>query len=868
MRTCLNIFAQDLTVALLIGSGAVFAQDSGPARPAGQPKAVLQVTVANRNAAPLLALVMKALANLQTDPKFEPALSRMTAPTLEESNCLASVRKDPSGLVFDAADCVKVWPQVAKAAQPKLFEETFAQKVGAEGIAAFPAVRVTPFEFQQRMQLTQFPNVAEPKLQLRGGTLEPTDEFKKILCNSNITFVDLDRCHVKVVPRLGIYQDDLYVPQTGYRVRLLNAVEPQLAAELRSALLEKLNLPKGTPRDAVGISIFRSLPANPEKLVTDASLVLPNDTSIEALWNSMGTDPEALNITRGASPPTILVFDSQDLEQPLSITDWLRDFSGASFGALSEDCSAKSEEAAHSDAVASLLFPGAMLANVKRGNGPAAMIQLPPESWNGALLSPGHFRGSVPVSEAPWYERNQFSQPGDPLVGLVVYSRAYDRNAGSGDATLAATKILNDPSTLLIVAAPQRSKVPSALDFGRDLDPRVEPDALEQACLGRAWPACLGRHPRVLVVAPTIYPEVQGQGTTLANAGGYILGASTVRIAAPGANVPIFSRCAAQSTGNVGGDRIGVGKGTGTSFAAPLVALVVSRLIQIGPEQLRTLPEAAIWRVLSTTNPLRPDSSSSDPWKLTEFGKLDAGRALRGASYAEYGPENAATLYEASGDGKEMPSQAVIMPYPWNDQPGNIGEPKNRMGMRVLRRNVITYSQPSAGRTETIYFERLLRIVRSAGERINGNPPFDIFYVSDPEPTTGRRAVIVRKQVRLGSGNYVESPGYCRSDGMTVPDSPNAKPQSQAQPACLYAWRTGSKQFEPLDLNKVSDIVFPPAHISAQFPGGVVPADLQAVVSPASPWAQAFCSTGPRVKTKATLKVLRQPEWSAVCTPK
>lgn len=830
-------------------------------------KATIQISVKSRNGVPLLAQVLIALADLADDRRFAQILARTAAPSNEETDCLANARKDPSGLVFDSANCLGVWPEAGKAVLPKVFEQKFVAKASVNAVTAFPAVRVAPFEFQLRLQSTQFPKVSVGNLEGKHGRLEPTAAFRAMLCDPNVTFIDPAKCEVKVVKRFHIYPDDLYVSQTGYRVRLTNPMLPEHARALRSEFLRLLDVPKSTPNDAVTIAILKETSTHSEQLAPrDEVKPAESNADIEKLWKSLGSDVDQVDLVGGSelqSPPTLLLFDGRDMDEPVHMTSWLREISAVNDQSLDGFCRDSADESRHTEAAASLLFPKTLLDSLRRKNEDSPMPSLPSEGWDGFLLGAGHFKGSVLISDLRWYEKNLFARPEDPVIGLVVYSRAYDRNLDAGAATSAADTFLKEPSTLLVISAPQKSKVPSALDFVGTTEPKTDGPSLEQACLGHAWPACLGRHPRVLVVGPTAYPE-EGAQPALANTGTYLLGSSTVRMAAPGANVPVLSRCYPKQPAAAGWTFV---VDSGTSFSAPLVALVLSRLIQIGPQSLRNgLPEAAIWRLLATSYSFASGIPPAQSQTLTEFGRLDAGLALRGASVAEIGPNAASTLYEVDAEQHAVTTQAVIMPYPWNDQPANItSRTAGFVKLRTSPRNFITYAQPSENRVETIEFTRLLRLVRRPGDMINGSPAFDMFLVS--EPRAGQpRSVIVRRRVRLGSGPYVESQGFCRGDALTVPDSLGANAQSQAQPACLYVWRASSDQFVPLDLAKVRDIVFPPHHDAAEFPRKISPADLRAVAAVDSPWKSAFCSTGPRLRTKEVLGRLNQPPWESVCT--
>ena len=841
-------------------SGALAEQLRAPSDP--EQEATVEISVKNRNGVPLLTEVLKVLANISADPRFSRALTRLSALSPEEANCLANVRKDASGRVFDSAYCLGVWPDATKATLPKEFEKTFELIAGNDASHVFPYVQVTPFEFQLRMQATQFlPELPGGNLEWVNDQLKPTASFQNVLCNPKITFIEPTKCEVNVVTRFNVYPDDLYISQTGYRVRLTNVLTPELARTLSAEFLRRLNLPKGTSRDAVTLSILRPEAAQPEQQAAIAESPPPSpEAGIEKLWRFLGTEVDKLDLahTADAQPPTFLLFDSQYIKEPVLITDWLRQITSAQTRSPASDCNVSASDSMHTDAVASLLFPEALAASLRRKNSNAPMPLLPSQEWTGFLLGSTHFRGSDKISDLRWFEKSLLARPEDPLIALIVYSRGLPYDSKGDDykaATNAAATFLNEPSTLLVISAPQKSKVPGALAFSGPNEPRTDAESLEAACLGRAWPACLGRHPRVLVVASSKYPEDERR-PALADKDSYLLGSSTVRMAAPGINVPILERCEPDGGWRIGHD-------SGTSYSAPQVALLLSKLIQISPEGVRNnLPEAAVWRVLATSQPFAIEDATVEP--LTEFGRMDAGLALRGASISESGADAAATLYEEDGEGRTVVTQAVVMPYMWNDQPSNISRARKYENFRKATRNYITYSQPDEDRVETLAFKRLLRVVRRPNDFINDTPTFDIYFVSEV-PRGQARSVVVRKRVLLGSGRYIESGGYCRYDGLTAPDVPGANRLSQAQPACLYAWRKGTEQFVPLDLAKVTDIVFPILHISGEFPAKISPADLDDVVAASSPWREVFCSTGPRLAVKEMLEDLQQPTWESGC---
>jgi len=839
-------------------------------------QATVRITIESRNGGELLARSLEALSRMQADARFAGVLARDETPGNVTSECLSLARRDASGRVFDVARCIELWPAEGRAPMPKRFEDAFGAPVMLKGASAFPAAKVAPFEFQLRLRPTQIPGGQRGAwFTADSGDLGPTPALTQVLCNPRVTYVDQKYCDVKVVSRLDIYEPDIYVPQTGYRVTLVRSVDVDLAEQLRSELVEKIELPKGTPRSAVRVTVIRQSEGESHQQLIQPGQEPGKARRIAALWRALGASPAALDMTSAPeTPPALLVFDKIKLDRPISIGEWLTDVSRGTFRAEEAECPDSGQEGSHLDAVTSLLFPQAMLNRFTQselGKGAFTEPQLP--EWDGYFLSTEHFSGAISaIDEQMWYQA--YAASGKPLMGLVVFSS--DLGTAPGGAVATAAAYLSDPSNLLVISAPQKDKSGRVQKFASNAsEPTTHAATIEALCEGRSWPSCLGRHPRVIVVAPSTFPRNGQDKPALFEPNKYVLGASTVRIAAPGGNIPVVRRCGAPA------NEWGIGVESGTSFAAPLVALVLSRLIQTGPPEVRySLPEAAIWRILATAQPFGSVEGIGSPHELAEFGELNAGLALTGASAEEIGHENSAVVYTKKGS-DVISQQRVVMSYPWNDYVQNTQILKQDIGIRKARRGFLTLQQYAASgaltRRETVEVNRFLRIMRRPDDHLNGSPLFDVFLITPTTPgsmidgssNSGAKPtyfVEVRKRVRFSPGNSVSAPGFCRDDGESLGGGPGVPPQ----PACFYILDASDSagQFAPLDLNTVVDIVFPTLHKSSYFPRKIVPTEMLAVTSKKSPWRTAFCSTGPRPAIRDLLAKLKQPDWEEACSRK
>src|SRR5258706_8766168 len=111
----------------------------------------IAISFTSRNGSSSLAVALIELARLAKEPLFSVVLSMPASQVEANAYCLKTARRDPSGRLFDVARCAQLWPTREKAPEPKMLEEAFATSVAKQGIAAFPAVVLSTFEYQQRL---------------------------------------------------------------------------------------------------------------------------------------------------------------------------------------------------------------------------------------------------------------------------------------------------------------------------------------------------------------------------------------------------------------------------------------------------------------------------------------------------------------------------------------------------------------------------------------------------------------------------------------------------------------------------------------------------------------------------------------------
>ena len=159
-----------------------------------------------------------------------------------------------------------------------------------------------------------------------------------------------------------------------------------------------------------------------------------------------------------------------------------------------------------------------------------------------------------------------------------------------------------------------------------------------------------------------------GAGLCYSGRTDYLLGASTVRIAAPASRVPVVSPCVRAQQQHWSAHEI-----DGTSAAAPIVGLAVARLLDVAPRNILRTPEAAIWRVQVTV-----DAFGDEKAAHLAVGQINVGRALRGADEKTVGEDGRDYLFSPPASSTESAvAHSVVLPYPWTDAQMNISRTKS-----------------------------------------------------------------------------------------------------------------------------------------------------------------------------------------------
>ncbi len=840
--------SDETTIASPIAPGPTEKRLTAPAPPPPPTHATVVVTVTSRNGGELLARTLVELGNLAKSPQYQ-ALLRRGDPALVELACASSARRDPSGRVFDLAVCAQAWPALDRAPLAKTFEEGFAAPVQRDGIDAFPDVRVTSFEFQHRLRPDQLGKDTAKIIDTKQDEPKLTDRVSTAVCDPKVTFIERGRCKIQLRSRLGLFKADIYASQTGYRVTLAKDVPVEMAERLRSDLLKRVTSRVKSNSDEYRVVAFpRSSTAKSESRGGD--LAGPA-TQIQAFWSARGMTTAALDLADGAAtPPIVLVFDQIDPDNAAEFQGWMQSLRDNRLPVTPGICPTGLAPDAHARAVGSILFPEDIEALLRPR---AAEGQNKPADVDGYFLSKEHFAGLQTVAgNQSWLAQGSFRESDPRIVAVATFSDQV-RSIQSVASSL-ATDLSQNRSRILVVAAAERTDPPEKSskiqDYG-EAPPTRNAKTIEDACKLGSWPSCLGRHPQVVVVAPSI----QSDGVRkLFREDDYVLGASHVKLAAPGAAIPVLVPCAAKPGAAPTWTLQSL---DGTSYAAPLVGLVLSRLIQIGPNRLDDVPELAVWRLLATTDPLAPSPSGVDVTRKVQFGELNAVRALTGVTEKESGENEAATLYERDDKGAHQVAQAVVVPFLWSDHDQavrvNASGVAAKGGIEIQPRGFLTITpladDGTPGKPDVLVFRRIVRLARRASDTVAGRPTFDAYYVAWQDDTPDLKTLVVRRRVWLGSMRSDDrgQTGFCRWDGDVQKGEVKATLAEQSEPACLYAWRRGGTEgFVPLDLSKVDDIVFPILHSRADWIDGIAPVDLHSVTKAGSPWRYAFCNARPR----------------------
>lgn len=819
-----------------------------PVQPPPPTHATLVVLVSSRNGGELLAQTMAELRSLSAQSEYQDVLRRGD-PTEEETKCAVDARSDRSGRVFDLAVCAHAWPALDKAPLAKIFENAYQEAVGSDGMAAFPAVQVGWFEFQKRLRVDQFGGVDEV-IDKSEKKAKLTERVIETLCKPNVTFISRDRCQVQLRTRLDVFQPDIYASQVGYRITANRDIPIELADQLRNELLRRVTAKVKPAPDEFRVVAFPKAVA--VKSESRRGQLPGTPAQIDKFWGTKGVTPSDLDLADGvAIPPMLLVFDQIDPDSAAMFQGWIQSLRDNRPSVTQGMCTGGTAADAHSKAVGSLLFPEDVESLLRPARPPGTPGQ-GAANVDGYFLSTPHFSGAQMVDgDRYWLSQGVFRDSDPRIVAVASFSepaRAIQSVASSlaGDLSL-------DRSRILVVSAAQRSDPPekssSTRDYGEAQPTRRAKD-FEDACKIGSWPSCLGRHPQVIVVAPS--STTTGVPTLFAE-DEYLLGASHVKLAAPGAAIPVLVPCAAASGST---PTWALQALDGTSFAAPLVGLVLTRLIQTGPDKLTDVPELAVWRLLATTDPLTPAKGGTEPTRKVQFGELNAKRALRGASEAEAGSDDAATLYERDDAGVSRDVQAVVAPFLWSDHDQAVLVKSSGVaakgGIEMQSRGFLTVTplaeDGTPGKADVLVFRRIVRLAKRANDSVAGRPTFDVYYANWPDDAPDLKTLTVRRRIWLGPVRNDDrgQTGFCRTDGEVQRGEVKSTLAAQSEPACLYAWRKGEKGFVALDLAKVDDIVFPILHSHATWVADISPVELSQVTRSDSPWRNAFCEARPR----------------------
>jgi hypothetical protein len=463
-----------------------------------------------------------------------------------------------------------------------------------------------------------------------------------------------------------------------------------------------------------------------------------------------------------------------------------------------------------------------------------------------------------------WEESSVVGATHKPVVAVVAFNRETDRSWNVADASAFLGKGLG--SVILVVSAFDGKPPVPRFPLGASAAAK----AIESNCFGTAYPSCLGLHPRVLVVAPGEWPS--GSRGALLFPDRYMLGGSTVALAAPGKLVPVLSPCIEDP--DKPPTRWTLHGVDGSSFAAPIVGQVLARIIE--QAALDTQPIAAIWRVLATADSIKP-LDPAHPDREIAVGTLNIQRAFDGLSAG--GRREVRARIEPcakpplnggnTSDGAGLPPcLAIVQPFPWADDVETQAATKGKYltdPAWPFTRGFLTFARRADGggwqRPQPLAFAQVLSLFRARNPASDENniPLFDIRYLTDPGAADGSFGVTVERGARIGFRPAdVGIEGYCDASGNV-----SSGGKGDSRPACLYAWDPTVKEgdssgFLPLDLTKVESIVLPPLHLDAGFVNDTTPIETTRISAANNPWQKPFVSTQPRLKIRKCLALPAQ----------
>jgi hypothetical protein len=833
----------------------------------------LSITITDRNGANGLSAALVELATLAKQPRYKSVLARSDSETDQYQSCANTARTDPSGKTFDLARCLNVWPPETKAPLLNTFENAFKSDIMTKGLAAFPSLRVKTFEYEERLKPYEIKADREIKkitFDINGSPHINT-KLRDMLCNPNITFVNPQECKVRVVSRLPWEQPDIYVSQTGYLIEstkpmsteIFNEIEEKIRRTIERSIKPDMDRSSDKNKRLFGsLLILPKTPYSPNTRsqsadnTLDSPSTLNRPSQINSIWHSIGSTASEIEPVSQDKAPKIFLFDDVEIKNSKIDTfdDWFKHLQLPP-STDSQICIPGRTQEWHADGATSLFFPKSILALINQGTTAQSMNADPRIApLDGVLLSASHFNCISLYNDNYWYQGSV------PKVAVVIFSDSFGSSGKSRDDV--ARNILNNSSNVLVLSAHQMEKSDVVPKYDAEPVYEIRDETLYNNCQDRFWPNCLGKHPQVLVVAPSETSASPNSSTHVLNTDSValVLGGSTVKIAAPGKSIPVLSPCSNKTeygTDGLGASvayRWGFHEVDGSSFAAPIVGLVLARLIEIGPSKISSYPPSAIWRILATADPFFYDSKKGvvDRSQVS-FGQINVGRALQGATSESVGSNHLATIYWRPKEGKadRKPAMAVVLPYQWHDGSDNI-EALKKKDPDKYKRGVLVYTPIKNGKPEgpslPIDFTTVLRITRSPLSTSDEDPHFDI-YLLRKDKSGIMLFVDVISNVKIGTGgNEIGVPGYCRVDGESYPAVTDSI-SGQAQPACLYQWNpTGSNPngFVPLNLRDIDDIVLPPDHLWANFVNYIHPWHLDEVTSKSSPWRSEFCAIGAR----------------------
>jgi hypothetical protein len=508
--------------------------------------------------------------------------------------------------------------------------------------------------------------------------------------------------------------------------------------------------------------------------------------------------------------PYVAIFDgniNDPSPNPSDLTDWTGGLL-TSIDAVKSDCAPLEFAPAHTEAVASILSLGAYPA----ANPPKTITQ-DQFDLSGSFLKFHELSDPPPIRE----------EEARGEIMLTVFTGTYPPDAK--DKIDLILDDLEKNQKIMVVSAPERQKIGAdsntiELDFGQSayvLDRNYIVDYCNKL---KIWPACLGIHPRVLVVAPSdaelsdgssVFDLVFPAGPAEPPRSRYFLGSSRTRISAPGRNIPVIFRSENQPDGL----KWLSANCSGSSFSAPFVVALIARVYQ----ELQAVnghngsskndPYWAMNRVQSTVADLikKPGIDEREPASMVRFGELDVERALYGIDAEDIGPNSRSALYFRDGTARRL---GVVSGYPWLRLSKDNPEFAQRLS-RPSYRGVLPYYLDDNKPQAPIEIQYLQRIhFRKLDTK--GVPTFDIFYYESAQggsaPTF--RTLVKKSGVHLGYPAGLKTPSYhCDLTGVETRDM---------FPACLYVWDDKvaiSSGFIPIDLTSISDIIFPPFHHAA-----------------------------------------------------